>query len=212
MTNDQPAAPPPLELWGGVECTIVRLGDDYRDQSEETGHRARRPTSTGSPTSASAPSATRSCGRRSLRTGPTSSTSPGPTKGLAASRARRPVIAGLLHHGSGRITPICSIPISRGSSPITRRGSPSAIPWIDLWTPVNEPLTTARFSGLYGHWYPHRRDYPSFLRALYNQCRGVLEAMRAIRAAHSRRPAGPDRGSRQDLLDPAAALPGGARE
>src|SRR3954465_13568803 len=41
MTNDQPAAPPPLELWGGVECTIVRLGDDSRAQSEETGHCAR---------------------------------------------------------------------------------------------------------------------------------------------------------------------------
>ena len=23
-------------------------------------------------------------------------------------------------------------------------------PWIDAYTPVNEPLTTARFSGLYG--------------------------------------------------------------
>jgi dTDP-4-dehydrorhamnose reductase len=30
-----------------------------------------------------------------------------------------------------------------------------------MWTPVNEPLTTARFSGLYGHWYPHgRRTIP----------------------------------------------------
>src|SRR3954467_2291903 len=33
---------PPLELWGGVECTIVRLGDAYRDQVAETGHRCRR--------------------------------------------------------------------------------------------------------------------------------------------------------------------------
>ena len=36
-------APPlsPLELWGGVECTVVRIGDDYRDQVAETGHQAR---------------------------------------------------------------------------------------------------------------------------------------------------------------------------
>ena len=30
-----------IELWGGAECTIVRIGDDWRDQVEETGHRAR---------------------------------------------------------------------------------------------------------------------------------------------------------------------------
>ena len=27
-------------------------------------------------------------------------------------------------------------------------------PWIGHYTPVNEPLTTARFSGWYGLWYP----------------------------------------------------------
>ncbi|MET1111963.1 MAG: SDR family oxidoreductase, partial [Allosphingosinicella sp.] len=41
----------------------------------------------------------------------------------------------------------------------------------------------ARFSGLYGHWYPHGRDYPTFLRALVNECAATLEAMRAIRGA-----------------------------
>ena len=30
-----------------------------------------------------------------------------------------------------------------------------APPHITNYTPVNEPLTTARFSGLYGAWYPH---------------------------------------------------------
>src|SRR3954464_15098370 len=42
MNQDHPLSPPPLELWGGVECTIVRLGDEYRDQSAETGHLHRR--------------------------------------------------------------------------------------------------------------------------------------------------------------------------
>src|SRR5947209_10432626 len=27
-----------LELWGGLECTIVRIGDAFRNQIEETGH------------------------------------------------------------------------------------------------------------------------------------------------------------------------------
>jgi dTDP-4-dehydrorhamnose reductase len=49
---------------------------------------------------------------------------------------------------------------------------------------VNEPLTTARFSALYGHWYPHSRDGLSFARAVLNQCRGVVLATRAIRAVN----------------------------
>src|SRR5687767_11415822 len=40
MTEDRRKASP--ELWGGAECTIVRLKDEYRDQSAETGHRDRR--------------------------------------------------------------------------------------------------------------------------------------------------------------------------
>src|SRR5688572_24732994 len=40
MTEDRRGAPP--ELWGGAECTIVRLNEGYRDQSVETGHRDRR--------------------------------------------------------------------------------------------------------------------------------------------------------------------------
>ena len=31
----------PLELWGGVECTVVRIGDDYRNQLIDTGHASR---------------------------------------------------------------------------------------------------------------------------------------------------------------------------
>src|SRR3954447_5004094 len=31
----------PLELWAGIECTVARIGDAYRDQSVDTGHRER---------------------------------------------------------------------------------------------------------------------------------------------------------------------------
>ena len=31
----------PLELWGGVECTVNRVGDRYFDQLERNGHAAR---------------------------------------------------------------------------------------------------------------------------------------------------------------------------
>ena len=55
-------------------------------------------------------------------------------------------------------------------------------PWIDAYTPINEPLTTARFSGLYGLWYPHGRDALTFARCALNQLRAIRCAMRAIHA------------------------------
>ena len=30
------------ELWGGMECTINRVGNNYRDQLSETGHYSRK--------------------------------------------------------------------------------------------------------------------------------------------------------------------------
>ncbi len=92
----------------------------------------------------------------------------------------RPVV-GLLHHGSGPrytdlLDPEFPEKLAAFAALVARR-----YPWIDAYTPVNEPLTTARFSGLYGHWFPHHRDDRSFLRVLVNECRGVALAMRAIR-------------------------------
>jgi dTDP-4-dehydrorhamnose reductase len=49
---------------------------------------------------------------------------------------------------------------------------------------VNEPLTTARFSALYGVWYPHARDDRSFVRALLTQVQATVLAMREIRAVN----------------------------
>ena len=43
-------------------------------------------------------------------------------------------------------------------------------------------MTTARFSGLYGHWYPHRRDDRSFANMVFNECRATALTMEAIRA------------------------------
>jgi dTDP-4-dehydrorhamnose reductase len=51
-----------------------------------------------------------------------------------------------------------------------------------MWTPVNEPLTTARFSCLYGHWYPHLRDLDATMRALAIECQATNRAMAAIRS------------------------------
>ena len=177
----KPAAP--LELWGGVECSIVRIGDRFRDQVAETGHRERDGDL----------DLIAGLGVRAVRYPVVwESVDPDGTgefdfawhdKRLARLRALGlRVIAGLVHHGSGpRSTSLLdpAFPEKLGgfAAAAARR-----YPWIEDWTPVNEPLTTARFSCLYGHWYPHQRDYRAFLVALANQCSGSLAAMRAIRA------------------------------
>jgi dTDP-4-dehydrorhamnose reductase len=173
-----------LQLWGGVECTVVRVGDEYRDQSEETGHAYRLEDI----------DLIADLGVATVRY-PILWESIAPDRpdeldfSWTDERLHRlrergiRVIGGLLHHGSGpRYTSLLDPDFAAKLGDYAGRVA-ARYPWIEDWTPVNEPLTTARFSGLYGHWYPHGRDYPTFLKALANQCLGTLEAMRAIRKA-----------------------------
>jgi len=181
--TDRRGTPPP-ELWGGAECTIVRLHDAYRDQAAETGHRDRR----------SDIDLMADLGLTTVRF-PILWEAVAPERPdrldfawtddrLALLRERGiKVIGGLLHHGSGpKYTDLLDPDFPKKLADYAARVA-QRYPWIEMWTPVNEPLTTARFAGLYGHWYPHGRDYPTFLRALANECKGTLEAMRAIRMA-----------------------------
>ena len=92
----------------------------------------------------------------------------------------RPIV-GLVHHGSGpRDTSLIDPKFPERLAAYARVVA-ERYPWVDAWTPVNEPLTTARFSALYGLWYPHTNDNVMFCRALLNQCRAVVLAMREIR-------------------------------
>lgn len=172
----------PLELWGGIECTVVRIQDKFRNQAEETGHAKRLEDL----------DAIAGLGIRTLRYPVLWETiSPDhPDEcewGWHDERMERmrslgiAPIAGLVHHGSGPaytnlLDPNFPVLLARHAERVAQR-----YPWIKLFTPVNEPLTTARFSGLYGHWYPHGRDENTMLRALYTECRGTVLAMRAIR-------------------------------
>jgi dTDP-4-dehydrorhamnose reductase len=53
---------------------------------------------------------------------------------------------------------------------------------VKRWTPINEPLTTARFSTLYAAWYPNRFfDDAAFGRAIVNEARACALAMECIR-------------------------------
>jgi len=171
-----------LELWGGAECTVNRVGDSFRDQLKETGHHDR----------ISDLDLFAELGLRALRypilwermTAETSANHDWnwSDMGLAKLRSHgiRP-IAGLVHHGSGpRSTNLLADDFASGLASHARTVA-ERYPWITDWTPVNEPLTTARFATLYGHWYPHLRDEPSFWLALLNQIDATRLAMREVR-------------------------------
>ncbi|MES2979317.1 MAG: sugar nucleotide-binding protein [Pseudomonadota bacterium] len=171
-----------LELWGGIECTVARLHDSFRNQIRETGHQD-RPGDLDQ---------IAGLGVRTLRY-PVLIETVAPNHpcerdwrwhdqrlGRLRELGIRP-IAGLVHHGSG---PMYTSLVDRSFPDIVARHAADVAaryPWIDLYTPVNEPLTTARFSGLYGVWFPHGHSVPVFLRALINQCRAVVLSMQAIR-------------------------------
>ncbi|MFL6733581.1 MAG: family 1 glycosylhydrolase [Sphingomicrobium sp.] len=172
----------PLELWGGVECTVVRIGDEFRNQVVETGHASRMADL----------DAMAGLGVKAVRYPIVWETvAPEVPTELDFSwhdaRLERlqqlgvKVVGGLVHHGSGpRYTTLLDpdFPdlLADYAGKVAKR-----YPWIEAWTPVNEPLTTARFSCLYGHWYPHQHNIGATFRALVNECLGTLRAMREIR-------------------------------
>lgn len=178
---------PPLQVWAGVECTVNRVGDEYFDQLERNGHATR----------ISDLDLFAELGISAIRypvlwerTAP---------NGLdqadwswADERLDRlreldihPIV-GFVHHGSGPrhtslVDPAFAEKLAEFAGAFAQR-----YPWVEHYTPVNEPLTTARFSGLYGHWYPHGRDGLTFARALLNQCRAIALSMQAIRQVNPR--------------------------
>jgi dTDP-4-dehydrorhamnose reductase len=171
-----------MEIWAGHECTIARIGDAFRSEAGETGHDAReddlaRIAGLGVRTirypalwENVAPNAPGDCAWETL------------DRRLMTLRALKiDPILGLLHHGSGpRYTNLLDPAFPDLLADYAGRVA-SRYPWISRFTPVNEPLTTARFSALYGHWFPHEKSDRAFLSALLLQCRGVVASMRAIR-------------------------------
>lgn len=55
---------------------------------------------------------------------------------------------------------------------------------VDHFTPVNEPLTTASFSGLRGVWPPHATGWDGWVAVTVSIALGVAAAERAIREAN----------------------------
>jgi dTDP-4-dehydrorhamnose reductase len=98
-----------------------------------------------------------------------------------AERGIEPIVT-LLHHGSGpRYTSLVDPAFPRLFAEYAA-ATARRFPWVKRWTPVNEPLTTARFSTLYGHWYPNGiLDHAAFGRAIVNEMLGFALAAERIR-------------------------------
>lgn len=180
MKNQKPDSIP--ELWGGIECTINRVQDDFFDQLESAGHYQR----TGdlellADTGIKKIRYPILWEKHQLQKDSIIDWSwiSGQLQQLQSRKID--VIAGLVHHGSGpaftnMLDECFPVLLASYAEKVIQQ-----FPHLNCFTPVNEPLTTARFSGLYGLWYPHKTDDTSFLKMLLNELKGVVLSMQAIR-------------------------------
>ena len=172
-----------IELWAGLEHTINRVQDSYKDQIAKIGLEEGLPDF----------SLLKDLGLKKFRCPflwEKIAVHDNPEKlnwdyceqflnGLKQCEIEP--IAGFLHHGSGpAFTNLLDTGFAEKFQYFARKFA-EKFPQVKYYTPINEPLTTARFSGLYGHWYPHKTDDHSFIRALYNQIKAIILAMREIR-------------------------------
>jgi dTDP-4-dehydrorhamnose reductase len=171
-----------LQLWGGYECTVNRVGNSWHDQTVLSGHEDRIEDL-----------------QLFAGLGMTSLRYPALWERIAPDqpeqrdfrwtderfaelrRLRINPIVTLCHHGSGPqytslVDPSFAPGLAAHAAAVAQR-----YPWLTDWTPVNEPLTTARFSALYGYWYPHTKDEGLFWTALLNEIDATRLAMREVR-------------------------------
>src|SRR6476620_2921497 len=170
------------EVWGGIECTINRVKNNFFDQLAYSGHYNREDDI----------EHIAQLGIKKFRypilwekhqpekNGSTDWT--WTTKQLGKIREKNiDVIAGLLHHGSGpAYTNLADENFPYYLADYAKKVA-EQFPWIEYYTPVNEPLTTARFGGLYGIWYPHQNNSKAFTQMLLNELKATVLAMQEIR-------------------------------
>ncbi|HVG14080.1 MAG TPA: dTDP-4-dehydrorhamnose reductase [Chitinophagaceae bacterium] len=182
MATDNPIPYQGPELWGGIECTINRVNDRFFDQLKYSKHYDRD----------SDIHLLSQLGIKKIRY-PVLWEKHQPQKdGLidwtwiqqrlqSLQENNVEVIAGLLHHGSGpSYTNLMDEQFPSLLANYARQVA-EKFPSLQYYTPVNEPLTTARFSGLYGLWYPHQVTSKSFITMLLNELKGTVLAMEEIK-------------------------------
>ena len=170
------------EIWGGIECTINRVKDEFRDQLEYAGYYKR-----GNDIDLFARLGFKAFRFPVLweRHQPQLNTIidwSWASEQLSKLRSYNITpIVGLVHHGSG---PAFTSLIDENFPTLLENYAAKVagqFPFIEYYTPINEPLTTARFSGLYALWYPHHRKDSSFVKMVLNQAKGIVLSMQAIR-------------------------------
>ncbi|MGZ3768763.1 MAG: SDR family oxidoreductase [Bdellovibrio sp.] len=171
-----------LNLWIGLECTLNRVGNIYFDQLEKSGHYGRgfdlQKFSMLNPQRIRYPFLWEKAAPKKEGVYDWSLFD---VNLQNLKMAGLTPIVGLLHHGSGPfytnlLDPHFPEKFARYAKDFAHR-----YPFLNDYTPINEILTTASFSCLYGHWYPHQKNDKSFIRACYNECRATILAMKEIR-------------------------------
>ena len=171
-----------LEMWAGLECTVNRVEDTYFNQLAKNGHWERE----------SDLLLFAELGVKKIRY-PflwefAASEDPNhfdwswiDQRLQMMKELELTPIAGFLHHGSGPKHTSLIDPGFPEKFASYARAFAERYPWVCDFTPINEINTTARFSCLYGHWFPHKRDSGSYLTAVMLQCKATVLAMREIR-------------------------------
>jgi beta-glucosidase/6-phospho-beta-glucosidase/beta-galactosidase len=171
-----------VEVWGGIECSIVRVaGGRTRNQLADTGHlqrpgdidlvagiglkTIRYPVLWEMVEAEQGTDDWRFCDERLQ---------------MLRERGVSP-IAGLLHHGSGPLWTDFLDPEFPDRLAAYAGRVAARYPWISMYTPVNEPFTTARIAGLYGLWHPFAQNESVCFRITVAECLAVKRAMEAIR-------------------------------
>jgi dTDP-4-dehydrorhamnose reductase len=172
-----------IDIWGGLECSFNRVENTYMDQLVLQGHYKRGSDDI---------KRFAELGIKALRY-PVLWEKHAPEKDTVIdwshSAARlnelnqagiQPIV-GLVHHGSGPVyADFFDGSFAEGLGEFAGKVA-AQFPWVEYYTPVNEPLTTARFCGLYGHWYPHKTNTLDFFKILLAECKATTLAMQAIR-------------------------------
>ena len=173
------------EVWASPEPTVARIDAvRFRDQIAETGHEAREDDidllaglgvrSTRYPVlwEKVAPRCPEARDYRWAQR----------RLSALAERGVEPIVT-LLHHGSGPAYTNLLDPAFPRLFADYAEATARRFPWVRRWTPINEPLTTARFSMLYAAWYPNRFfDDSAFACAIVNEALAIASAQERIRA------------------------------
>jgi dTDP-4-dehydrorhamnose reductase len=170
------------EVWGGIECTINRVKNNFFDQLQYSRHYYREGDV----------EHIAQLGIKKLRY-PVLWEKHQPERNgsinwswiskqlIKIKEKNIDVIAGLVHHGSGpAYTNLADENFPYYLAEYARKVA-EQFPWIEYYTPINEPLTTARFSGLYGIWYPHQNNSKAFTQMLLNEMKATVLAMQEIK-------------------------------